>query len=52
MCYKRDEVTNNADLSNDNNAPSFKYKANIIGNTKANLTKIVKKLSCTTNIFE
>ena len=34
--FKRDEVINNADVTNDNNAPSFKYKANIIGNTDAN----------------
>ena len=34
--FKRDEITNNADVTNDNNAPSFKYKANIIGNTDAN----------------
>ena len=36
--FKRDEITNNADFSNDN-APSFKYKANLIGNTEANGTK-------------
>ena len=35
---KRDEVTNNADVSNDN-APSFKSKANLIGNTENNGTK-------------
>ena len=34
----RDEMTNNADVSNDN-AASFKYKANLIGNTEANGTK-------------
>ena len=34
--FKRDEIINNADVTNDNNAPSFKYKANIIGNTDAN----------------
>ena len=28
--FKRDEVTNNADVTNDNNAPSFKYKASLI----------------------
>ena len=33
--FKRDEITNNADVRNDN-APSFKYKANLIGNTEAN----------------
>ena len=32
---KRDEITSNADVSNDN-APSFKYKANFIGNTENN----------------
>ena len=37
--FKRDEVTNNADVTNDNNAPSFKYKASIIGNTEADGTK-------------
>ena len=38
--FKRDEVTNNnADVTNDNNSPSFKYKASIIGNTEANGTK-------------
>ena len=37
--FKRDEITNNADVTNDNNAPSFKYKANLIGNTEANGTR-------------
>ena len=36
--FKRDEIVNNADVSNDN-APSFKYKASLIGNTEANGTK-------------
>ena len=34
--FKRDEVTNNANVTNDDNAPSFKYKASIIGNTEDN----------------
>ena len=34
MCFKRDEVTNNVEVTNDNNASSFKYKVSIIGNTK------------------
>ena len=34
--FKRDEIINNADLTNDNNSPSFKYKASIIGNTENN----------------
>ena len=33
--YKRDELINNADVTNDNNAPSFKYKAKLIGDTIA-----------------
>ena len=37
--FKRDEVTNNEDVTNDNNAPSFKYKASFIDTTKANKTK-------------
>ena len=34
--FKRDEIVNNADVSNDDNAPSFKYKASIIGDTGDN----------------
>ena len=34
--FKRDEINNNADVTNDDNAPSFKYKASIIGNTENN----------------
>ena len=37
--FKRDEIVNNADVTNDNNASSFKYKSNIIGNTENNGTK-------------
>ena len=37
--FKRDEIDNNSDVANDNNAPSFKYKASIIGNTENNGTK-------------
>ena len=36
--FKRDEIVNNADVSNDN-AASFKYKANLIGNAENNGTK-------------
>ena len=36
--FKRDEIVNNSDVSNDN-APSFKCKANLIGNTENNGTK-------------
>ena len=30
--FKRDKIVNNADVTNHDNAPSFKYKASIIGN--------------------
>ena len=36
--FKRDEIINNADVTNDDNAPSFKCKANLIGNTVADGT--------------
>ena len=37
--FKRDEIINNADVTNDDNAPSFKYKASLIGNTETDGTK-------------
>ena len=37
--FKRDDLVNNADVTNDYNAPSFKYKANLIANTEASETK-------------
>ena len=37
--FKRDEILNNANVTNDDNAPSFQYKASIIGNTETNGTK-------------
>ena len=37
--FARDEIINNADVTKDNNAPSFKYKANLIGNTENYGTK-------------
>ena len=43
--FKRDEIVNNADVTNDNNAPSFKYKANLIGNTENNGTKNEVKIA-------
>ena len=33
--FKGDEIIKNADVTNDNNVSSFKYKANVIGNTDA-----------------
>ena len=43
--FKREEITNNADVTNDNNAPSFKYKANLIDDTKANGSKTRVKIA-------
>ena len=37
--FKWNEIDNNADVSNDDNAPSFKYKASNISNTENNETK-------------
>ena len=37
--FGRDEIINNADVTNDDNAPLFKYKASLIGNTENNGTK-------------
>ena len=39
--FKRDKITNNADVRNDN-APLFKYKASLIGNTESNGTQNVE----------
>ena len=50
--FKRDEIVNNANVTNDDNAPSFKYKASIIGNTENNGTKKRSKNSCITKIFK
>ena len=53
--FKRGKIDNNADVTNDNNAPSFKYKANVIGNlnqvgTKNNV-KIVVPLKYLSNFW-
>ena len=48
---KRDEIDNNADVTNDDNAPSFKYKASLITNTGADGTKKRSKNTCTTKRF-
>ena len=37
--FKREEVTDNTDVTNDDNTPSFKYKASLIDNIKADRTK-------------
>ena len=43
--FKRDERVNNSDVTNDNNSPSFKYKASIIGNTENNGIKNEVKIA-------
>ena len=37
--FKRDEISNYENVTNDNNALSIEYKASIIGNTETNGTK-------------
>ena len=37
--FARNEIINNADVTNDKNAFSFKYQANLIGNTENNVRK-------------
>ena len=53
--FKRDDVANNANVTNDDNAPSFKYKASNIGNTENNGTKkgvkIAAPLKCLGNFW-
>ena len=48
--FKRDEVVYNANVTNDNNALSFKYKAGLFTDIKADGTK--SENSCTAKIFE
>ena len=38
--FRRDEIVDNANVTNDDNSPSFKYKASIIGNTENNGQKM------------
>ena len=43
--FGRDEIINNADVTNDDNAPSFKHKASLICNTENNGTKNEVKIA-------
>ena len=43
--FKRDEIVNNENVSNDNNAPSSKCKASNVGNTENNGTKNEVKIA-------
>ena len=38
--FRRGEIINNADVSDDNDAPSFKYKESIIGNNNGRKSKV------------
>ena len=53
--FKKDDVTNNANVGNDDNAPSFKYNARGIGDTENNGTKMGVKiavpLKCLSNFW-
>ena len=51
---KRDEIINNADVTDDDNVPSFKYKANLLV-ILLQMEQIEKrrcKNSCTNKIFK
>ena len=37
--FQRDDIDNNANVTNDDNPSSFKYKATLIADTKADGTK-------------
>ena len=43
--FKRDEIINNADVTKDDNAPSFKHKASLIGDTGNNGRKNIIKIA-------
>ena len=53
--FKRDEIINNADVTNDNNASSFKCEANLIGSTgndgRKNGVKIAVPLKYSRNFW-
>ena len=54
--FKRDEIINNANVTNDDNVPSFKYKASIIGDTgdngRKNEVKIAVPLKYLSNFWK
>ena len=43
--FKRDEITDSANVTNDDNAPSLKYKASLITNTETDGTKKEVKIA-------
>ena len=57
--FKRYDVVNNVNVTNDDNTPLFKCKTNLFTNTESNGTKngvkiavTLKQNSCTTKMFE
>ena len=48
--FKRHEIANNSNGTNDDNAPSFKYKANLIADTEADGTKKGVKILITAEL--
>ena len=48
--WEIDKIDNNANVTYDNNAPSFKYKASIIGDTENNGAKNKVKIAVPLNI--
>ena len=53
--FKRDKIANNANVTNDDDASSFKYKASFVGNTEANgrknEVKIAVPVKCLSNFW-
>ena len=49
--FKRDEIVNNADVTNNDNAPSFKYKESRTTDTEANGTKNRAKIAVPLKYF-
>ena len=45
MGFKKDEITGNADVTNDDNDPPFKYKTGINKNVKAIWTQNGEKIT-------
>ena len=43
--FKRDGIANKVNVTNDDNAPSFKYKPSLITNTEENVTIIGIKIA-------
>ena len=43
--FKKDDVVNNINVANDDNAPSFKHKASVIGDTQTSGTKMGVKIA-------